>query len=150
MIYSSWDTECGSLKLVILGHYLPFYPSKNLKIEILEKWKISWRYQHFTRMYQKSKSYDVRFLRYRVRQTERIVKFWKMGKKSWRYYHFTHVYHKWQSNDLWFLRYKVQRTEFFVILDPFWYVYHPNNLKNQTFEKMKKHLEILWFYTCVL
>ena len=46
MIYSSWDTECDSLKLVILGHFLPFYPSKNPKIKILKKWKNSWNYQH--------------------------------------------------------------------------------------------------------
>ena len=26
MIYSSWDIECDRLKLVITGHFLPFYP----------------------------------------------------------------------------------------------------------------------------
>ena len=29
MIYSSWDIEQNILKLVILGHFLPFYPPKN-------------------------------------------------------------------------------------------------------------------------
>ena len=27
MIYISWDIECDKLKLVILGHFLPFYPA---------------------------------------------------------------------------------------------------------------------------
>ena len=31
MIYSSWDIECDRLKLVILGHFLPFYSPKNPK-----------------------------------------------------------------------------------------------------------------------
>ena len=31
MNYSSWDTEQNILKLVILGHILPFYPPKNQK-----------------------------------------------------------------------------------------------------------------------
>ena len=31
MIYSSWDVECDRLKLVILGHFLPFYSPKNPK-----------------------------------------------------------------------------------------------------------------------
>ena len=31
MIYSSWDIEQNKLKLQILGHFLPFYPPKNLK-----------------------------------------------------------------------------------------------------------------------
>ena len=35
-----------------------------------------------------------------------------------------------------------------VILDCFLPFYHPNNPKNQNFEKMKKHLEILSFYKC--
>ena len=42
----------------------------------MKKWKwkvknekICWRYYHFTHVYQKSQSYDVWFLRYRVRQT---------------------------------------------------------------------------------
>ena len=26
MIYNSWDVECDQLKLVIMGHFLSFYP----------------------------------------------------------------------------------------------------------------------------
>ena len=62
MIYSSWDIECDGLKLVIMGHFLPFYtlwseadwifyhfgpfspfypppPLTTQKIKILKKWK---------------------------------------------------------------------------------------------------------------
>ena len=39
MIYSSWDIEQNKLKLLILGHFLPFYPPKNLKNQNFEKWK---------------------------------------------------------------------------------------------------------------
>ena len=31
MIYNSWDIERDRLKLVFLGHFLPFYPPKNPK-----------------------------------------------------------------------------------------------------------------------
>ena len=37
-IYSFWDKECDRLKLIIMGHFLPFYPSP-LKPEKLEFWK---------------------------------------------------------------------------------------------------------------
>ena len=73
MIYSSWDIELNILKLVISGHFLPFYPLKTPKIKILKNKKISWRYHHFTHVYQKSQSHDVWFLRYGVRQTEIFV-----------------------------------------------------------------------------
>ena len=46
MIYSSWDIEQNIMKLVILGHFLPFYPHKTPKIEILKNEKICWRYHH--------------------------------------------------------------------------------------------------------
>ena len=66
-----------------------------------------------------------------------------------RYYPFTYVHHKSRSCDAWLLRYKVQRTKFFVILDHFLPFDPPNNPKIQNFEKIKKYLEILSFYTCV-
>ena len=70
MIYSSWDIECDRLKLVILGHFLPFYSPKNpKKVEILKKWKNTWRY-HFALVYDKWPSYDVWFLRYGMRWTD--------------------------------------------------------------------------------
>ena len=50
--------------------FYPFTPLKTPKIKILKNEKICWRYHHFRHVYQKSQSYDVRFLRYTVRQTE--------------------------------------------------------------------------------
>ena len=56
---------------------------------------------------------------------------------------------KWQSNDLCFLRYGVQWTECFVILDPFWHFYPPNNLKIKPLKKMKKILrDIIILHMC--
>ena len=116
MIYSSWDMEQNILKLVILGHLLPFHPHKNPKIKILKNENICWRYHHFTHVNQKSQSYDARFLRYGVRQTEFFVilghffpfyhppnnpenqniekkkKKKKKDKSAWRYYPFIHTY----------------------------------------------------------
>ena len=39
MIYSSWDIEQNILKLVILGHFLPFYPLKTQKSKFLKNEK---------------------------------------------------------------------------------------------------------------
>ena len=73
MIYSSWDIEQNKLKLVILCHFLPFIPLKTPKVKILKNKKICCTYHHFTHVQQKSQSYDVRFLRYRVRQTKNFL-----------------------------------------------------------------------------
>ena len=70
----------------------------------------------------------------------RKSKFCKNEKYTWRYYHFTNVYHKWQSCDVWFLRYGMQRVDFFCHFGAFLPFYSPNNLKNQSFQKMKKSL----------
>ena len=39
IIYGSWDIEQNILKLVILGHCLPFYHPKKPKNQNFEKWK---------------------------------------------------------------------------------------------------------------
>ena len=39
MIYGSENIELNILKLVIWGHFLPFYPIKNLQNQNFEKWK---------------------------------------------------------------------------------------------------------------
>ena len=44
----------------------------------------------------------------------------------------------------------MQQTDFFIILDHFLPFYPPNSPKNQNFEKLKKHLEILSFYMCTI
>ena len=52
--YETWETEL----FVILGHFLSFYHTNNTKIQNFEKMKKStWRYHHFTQVYQKSWSY---------------------------------------------------------------------------------------------
>ena len=71
-ICRSWGIEQNILKLVILGHFLPFYGLKTPKNKILKNDKICCRY-HFTHVYQKSQSYDVPFLRYGVREVEFFV-----------------------------------------------------------------------------
>ena len=48
----------------ILGDIFPFYPLTALKMKISKKWKKSWRYHHFTQVYQKSWSYATLFLKY--------------------------------------------------------------------------------------
>ena len=51
--------------LVILDHFLPFYPPNNPKNQNFGKLKKkAWRYHQFTHMYQKSWSYATLFLRY--------------------------------------------------------------------------------------
>ena len=109
MISSSWDIKQNKLKLVILGHFLPFVPLKTPKIKILRNEKICWRYNHFTHMHEKLQSHDVWFLKYRVRQTKffvilghflpfhhphlviLIIKIKKNNKNAWRYYPFIHT-----------------------------------------------------------
>ena len=39
MVYISWDIERDRMKLVVFGHFLPFYPLKSQKIKVLKKWK---------------------------------------------------------------------------------------------------------------
>ena len=50
---------------------LPPNKPKNQNFEKMKKY--NWRYYHFTNVYHKWQSYDVRFLRYRTRQTEFFV-----------------------------------------------------------------------------
>ena len=78
-------------------------------------------------VYQKPWSYEVQFLRYRVRQkilwfwaifalltpshlTTQKIKFWKNEKSIWRCHHFKLVQQKTQSYDVCLLRYGVQQT----------------------------------------
>ena len=57
--YEAWRTE-----FFILDCFLPFYLQTTWKINILKNWKNTWRYHHFTQVYQKSWSYAILFLRY--------------------------------------------------------------------------------------
>ena len=64
--YEVWQAEFT----VILGYFLPFYPTNNLKNKkYKKKKKNTWRYHHFTLVYNKWRPYDVWFLRYGAWQT---------------------------------------------------------------------------------
>ena len=69
MIWYTIPIEQNILKLVTLDHFLLFYPPK--KTPKSKFWKMK-KYHHFTRV-PKITIYDVRFLRYGVRQTEFFV-----------------------------------------------------------------------------
>ena len=83
-------------------------------------------------------------------QKIKILKNWKKKKNTWRYYYFTHVYHKWiiwcMVPKIWSMMDRIfcHFGLFFALLQ------HPNNPKNQNFEKMKKtpgDIIILQMYT---
>ena len=77
MIYSSLDIECKRLKLVTMGHFLPFYLlPKNLKNQNFEKMKkvAGDIIILYTKLYQHPQSNAVRFLRYEVRHN--FLWFW--------------------------------------------------------------------------
>ena len=83
MIYSSGDIRCYRLKLVIMGHFLPFYPPspENPKKSEFQKNKDCWRYHHFTHVhhhhfthvYQNPPSYELWVLKYGVRDKNFFV-----------------------------------------------------------------------------
>ena len=106
---------------------------------------------------QKSRSYEIGFLRYGVRQAEFFVILWhflpfqppnnlknqnfKTEKKIWRYFNFTYLHHIRQSYDVWFLRDGAQQTKFLVSLDNFLPFYPPMDPENQNFRKMNNTTE---------
>ena len=135
-------------------------PLKTLKLKILKNERICWKY-HFTHAYQNSQSYDVQFLRYRVRRTEFFViplfallalygpkksKFLKNEKNTWRYCLFTNVYHKLV---IWCMVPEIRnetnrdilsaRGIIFCHFGPFLRLTPLTHPKNQNFEKMKKN-----------
>ena len=130
-----------------------------------QKWKTNcWRYHHFTHVYQKPQSYEVRFLWYGVRQTEffvilvhflpfhpitthkiKILKKWK--KKNCICLHFTRVskimiiYASWDM--------ECNRNNFLSFWAMFWPFTPLLTPKTTIWKKCKKSLEILSFYMCV-
>ena len=124
MMYISWDTEWDRQNF--LSFWVIFFPLKILK----KKKKMPGD------VYHKWRSFDVWFLKYKVRQTEIFVilgyflpfqppgnlenKNFKIEKKNnWRHYHFTYLNHKWKWYDIWLLIYEAWQKEFFAILDRF-------------------------------
>ena len=68
----------------------------------------------------------------------KVVIFKKIKKNTWRYHYFTPVYQTSWWYDLQFLRYRVWETEIGNYGSFFAFLSHPENLKSQNFEKMKK------------
>ena len=104
MIYSFWDIECDVMKLVIMGHFLPFDPPNNPKNQILKKWN------------------------------KRIKT----------------ILHLCTTNDghmMYGSWYRVHQTYFF--LGYFLPFYPTNNLKNQSFEKMKEMPGDIVLHLCI-
>ena len=134
MMYGSWDIKCDE--------QMRWKNEKNAQ-----------RYYHFTLVYHKIWSNDVRVLKYQVRQTEVFVNLgyflpfyltnnlknqnFEKIKVAWRYHHF-----QMKIMRIWLLRYGAWQTEVFVILDYFspFYPFAPT--------LWKKLLETLSFYTC--
>ena len=135
MIYSFSDNRAKQTQIGNFRSFFPFNPLKTPKIKILKNEKICWRYHHFTYVDQNSQSYDVRFLRYRVRQTKNFVILdhflaFYLPPNDLEYQNFEkmkkipgdiillyiHVYHKLRPHDIWFLKYKVRQKLFFDIL----------------------------------
>ena len=163
MINISWDVERESLKLVVLGNFLAFYPPKNPKNEILKKWKklrvISSFYTCVTKIsiiwyivleIRSETEFFVilgHFLPYYFSNDQENQNFQKRKKLPGDVI-LLHVCHKWWSYDVWFLRYGARQ-----IFLSFWTIFCPFTLlrtrKIKPLKKWKKHVEILTFYTCV-
>ena len=110
MIWSTVPEIQNILKLVILGHFLPFYHPKKPQNQNFQKWKNLLEISSF---YTNSKNL-VPETPYRVRQISFFVKSKfknKNEKNTWRYHHFTYVYQKLWSDYLQFLRYGAWQTD---------------------------------------
>ena len=117
-------------------------------------------------MYQKSRWYNLRFLKYTIEHgRQKLVighfllfyssfhpkKIYILKKKkkniSWGYYQFKQVYHKWQSYYVWSLRYEARQTELFYHCGPFLPFYPTNNSQNQNFQKVNKNTWRYYYFT---
>ena len=163
MIYSSCDIECHRVKLVIMRHFLPFYPPlKTKKNQNFEKMKKNcWRYHHFTQVYQKPQSYEVQFLRqnflsfwvnfchFTPLTTEKIKIKKKMKKESWDaiILHMCTKNHNHVMYASWDMEYDRHNfLSFCAIFCPFTPLL---TLKIKIWNKFKENLEILSYYTSV-
>ena len=156
VIYSNWDIEQNILKLVILGHFLRLYPLKTKKNQNFEKWKNF--LDDLTHVYQNSQShvhhkwrlYDIRFLKYKVRQTEIFIVLGHLGQNTQQDIIILHIFTI-NYNLMMYGSWDMERNRhiFFFILDYFLPFYPSIDPENQNFEKMKKHQKILSLYKCV-
>ena len=169
MIYSSWNIEQNKLKMVILGHFLPFIPLKAPRNQNFEKWKnvlkISSFYMCAPKMTiiwctvpeiwsetdKKKLSFWAIFCPFTT-PTLLIIPNTKILKKMKKMLEdiivlYTHVHHKWRSYDIWFLKYKVQQKEIFNILGHFLPFQPPDNLENQNSNIEKNTWRYYQFHT---
>ena len=74
MLYCSWDLarDRYNCYFSFWTNFCPFIPLTVQNFKVLKKWekKNTWRYHHFTYLYQKLWSDNVRFLRYGARRTD--------------------------------------------------------------------------------
>ena len=155
MRYGSWYTEWdGQNFLSFWAIFCPFTPLTNHKIKILKNERSIFRSYHFTRVYQKLRSYLWFFCHFGsfclwpTKQPEKS-KSWKSKNKTRRYYHFTVVYHKWQSCDVWFLKYGARETEFFIILDYF-LPFYPSKKEQKTNKQTNTLGDIIILHMCTI
>ena len=78
MIYGSWGMERENV-LSFWIIFCPFNPQRPRKTKFWKNEKSAWRYYHFTHVHHKWQSYDVRFLRYGPRRTDRRTDGWADG-----------------------------------------------------------------------
>ena len=146
--------QCDRQKLVIIGHFFPFIPRQK-KSEFWKNEKTCWRYYHFTYLYQKRQSYEVRFLKYIVRLNCHFGPFlsffptnnlenqvWRNEKLIWRYKKITIIWCI--LPEIWSVTIFCHFGPFFALLPHYW----PWKLKFG--KNVKKPLEILFYYICVL
>ena len=164
MINISWDVERESLKLVVLGNFLAFYPPKNPKNEILKKWKklrvISSFYTCVTKIsiiwyivleIRSETEFFVilgHFLPYYFSNDQENQNFQKRKKLPGDVI----LLHMCAINDdhMMYGSWDMEHDRFFL---SFWPIFCPFTLlrtrKIKPLKKWKKHVEILTFYTCV-
>ena len=153
--------------------FCPFTPLTTQKIKSLKKWKKkkkknTWRYYHFTCVYNNWQSYDVWFLRYGVKRTKCFVIL----------DHFLHFYTPNNPKNWNFEKIKIKPADIIILhmctingnhmmygswymecdrmschFGPFFCPFTPlttQKIKSlKKWEKKKKHLEVLSFYMCV-
>ena len=84
--YGAWQIKL----FFIFGYFCTFTPLTAQKIKIIKNEKNTWRYHHFTYVYQKLWSDDLRFLRYGVQQIYRRMEGWtekvtyRGGYRTWK------------------------------------------------------------------
>ena len=83
ILYCSWDMACDTCNCYFSfsAIFCPFTPLTAQKIKIWNE-KSTWRYHHFTHVYQKLWSDDVRFLRYGAGWMDGWTDGWTGGKSD--------------------------------------------------------------------